>query len=337
MKALMLNGIRDVSLHDVPIGEMGPRRIKIRVKRCGLCGTDHSKYVGNVFLPGAFPFFLGHELSGIVEEVGDEVTDIPLGSLVTVNTVRFCGDCYRCRNGQQHYCERLVELWNPNGGFSDYVVFDRQQVFRLPDGVNADQGAFAEPLAVCIHCINMADIRPGMSVAITGGGSIGLLLLQLAIRSGAALTLVSEPSPVKRELASKLGADIVIDPAKEDPVAGAFEATGFRGFDVVIEASGNAEAAAQAFAMTGPKATLFYFAVFPVNFTMPVNLYTIYAKEMTIKGVFLAPYAFPRAIELLPKIDVESLISHTVKLSDSPRIFELHEREDAVKIMVDCD
>jgi (R,R)-butanediol dehydrogenase/meso-butanediol dehydrogenase/diacetyl reductase/L-iditol 2-dehydrogenase len=230
-----------------------------------------------------------------------------------------------------------VELWNPNGGFSEYAVFDRQQVFCLPDGVTADQGAFVEPLAVCIHCINMADIRPGMSVAVTGGGSIGLLLLQLAIRSGASLTMITEPSPVKRELAKKLGADIVIDPTTEDPVAKTFEVTGNRGFDVVIEASGNAEAAAQAFAMTGPKAMLFYFAVFPVDFTMPVNLYTVYAKEMTIKGVFLAPYAFPQAVELLPKLDVDSLISHTVKLSDSPSIFELYEREDAVKIMVDCD
>jgi len=337
MKALMLNGIRDVSLHEVPVASVTPRDVKIRVLRCGLCGTDHSKYVGKVFLPGKFPFFLGHELSGIVEEVGTDVTDISPGRLVSVNTLRFCGDCFRCRNGQENYCERLVSLWNPNGGFSEYVVLDRQQVFVMPEGITPDQAALTEPVATCVHCIDMADIRPGTSVAITGAGSIGLILLQLAIRAGASMTFVSEPSPAKRRLAEKLGADIVVDPTTDDVTAKGFEATGFRGFDVVIEASGNPAAASHAFSITGPRATLFYFAVYPVDFVFPLNLYTVYAKEMTIKGVFLAPYSFPRAISLLPKLDVDSLVSHHVSLDDSPTIFELYDRQDAVKILVDCD
>jgi 2-desacetyl-2-hydroxyethyl bacteriochlorophyllide A dehydrogenase len=337
MKALMLNGVRDVSLHEVPVAPVTPRSVKIRVKRCGLCGTDHSKYVGKVFLPGKFPFFLGHEISGIVQEVGAEVTDIAPGQMVSVNTVRFCGDCYRCRNGQENYCERLVALWSPNGGFSEYVVLDRQQVFVIPEEITLDQAAFVEPVAVCVHCIDMAEIKPGMSVAITGAGSVGLILLQMAIRAGASFTLVSEPSETKRGLAKKFGADIVIDPTKEDVVAKGFAVTNFRGFDVVIEASGNPAAAPQAFALTGPRATLFYLAVFPIDFNMPVNLYTIYAKEMTIKGVFLAPYSFPRAISLLPKLDVDCLISHHVSLEDSPTIFELYDRPDAIKILVDCD
>ncbi len=337
MKALMLNGVGDVSLHEVPVAPVTARSVKIRVKRCGLCGTDHSKYAGKVFLPGKFPFFLGHEIAGIVQEVGPEVTDMAPGQLVSVNTVRFCGDCYRCRNGQENYCERLVALWNPNGGFSDYVVLDRQQVFAIPDGITPDQAAFTEPMAVCVHCIDMADIKPGMSVAVTGAGPVGLILLQLAIRAGASLTFVSEPSETKRKLAEKFGADIVIDPTTDDVVAKGFEATRFRGFDVVLEASGNPAAAPQAFALTGPRATLFYFAVFPVDFEMPVNLYTIYAKEMTIKGVFLAPYSFPRAISMLPKLDVDSLISHRVPLEDAPSIFKLYDRPDAVKILVDCD
>jgi len=270
-------------------------------------------------------------------EVGQEVSDISLGQLVATNPVRSCGDCYRCRRGQENYCERLIELWKTNGGFSEYVVFDRQQVFVMPEGITPDQAAFTEPVAVCIHCIDMAEIKPGMSIAIIGGGPIGLILLQLAIRAGAAFTLVSEPSPVKRELAKKLGADIVIDPTAEDLVARAFELTNNRGFDVVFEASGNTKAASHAFIISGSKSTLFYFAVFPIDFNMPLNLYSLYAKELTIKGVFLAPYSFPRAVNMLPKLELEPLISHRFPLGEAERIFTVQETGDAVKIMVECE
>jgi len=334
MKALMLDGIRKTSLHDVPVADVGPRDIKIRVKSCGMCGTDHSVYAGSLVLPGEFPFYTGHELSGTVEEIGSEVDDISVGDVVTTNPVRYCGDCYRCRTGQQHYCERLAELWKPNGGMSEFVVADRQQVFVVPEGVGFDAAAFAEPVSVCLHCIDMAEIRPGMSVAITGAGPIGLILLQLAVRAGAAFVLVSEPDKKKRALAEKLGADVTIDPTKEDLVSKAFEVTNNRAFDVVIEASGNTEAATQALAITGMKSTLFWFSVYPMDLTIPVSPFIMYTKELTIKGVFFSPYTFPRTISLLPKLDLESLISHHVSLDESPGIFDLYESGKAIKIMV---
>jgi L-idonate 5-dehydrogenase len=124
--------------------------------------------------------------------------------LVVTNPVRYGGDCYRCRNnGQQHYCERLFELWRPNGGFSEFVVADRRQVFAIPEGIKPDVAAFAEPVSVCIHCIDMAGIRPGMTVAITGAGPIGFILLQLVRLSGASLIFVSEPVASKRKITEK--------------------------------------------------------------------------------------------------------------------------------------
>jgi len=336
MRAVMLRGIRDISVEDVGVAEVGPRSVKVRVKRGAICGTDHAVYIGNLPLPGEFPFFMGHEISGIVEEVGEDVKDIHPGQMVVVNPVRYCGDCYRCRNGQQHFCERLEELWKPNGGFSEYIVPDRQQVFVVPDGIALDQAAFVEPVSVCVHCIDMAGILPGMSVAIAGAGPIGLILLQLAIRSGAALTFVSEPVAAKRELASKLGADVVADPTDEDIVARAFEVTSNRGFDVVIEASGNSTAANQALNITGMKSTLFYFAVYPMDFTIPLSPFTLYFKEMTIKGVFFSPYTFPRAINILPKLELDSLITHRFPLDKAKEAFELYETGNAIKIMFEC-
>ena len=336
MKALMLKAIRDLVLMDVPVAPVGPRDVKIRVVECGLCGTDHSVYAGTLVLPGSFPFYMGHELSGTVEEVGSEVKDIAAGQLVVTNPVRYCGDCYRCRNGQQHYCERLFELWRPNGGFSEFVVADRQQVFAVPEGMKPDVAAFAEPVSVCIHCIDMAPIKPGMTVAITGAGPIGLILMQLARLSGASLVFVTEPVASKRKLAEKLGADVVIDPTKEDVIARGFEATGYKGFDVVIEASGNAAAANQALGITGMKSTLFFFAVYPADFTIPISPFIMYTKEMTIKAVFFSPYAFPRAINMLGRLDLASLITHRFKLAEAHKAFDVHESGEAVKVMVNC-
>ncbi len=336
MKALMLKGIREVSLEDVPVAPLGPRSVKIRIKRGLLCGTDHSQYTGIFVPPGDYPFFIGHELSGIVEEVGNDVVDISPGQVVVTNPVVYCNECYKCRNGQQHFCERLVDLWKPNGGFSEYIVADRQQVFTIPEDITLDQAAFAEPVSVCIHCIDMADIKPGMSVAITGAGPIGLILLQLAIRSGAALTLVSEPVEAKRNLAKNLGADVVIDPTKEDIMQKSLEVSSNRGFDVVIEASGNVKAATDAYNITGMKSTLFFFAVYPIDFTIPISPFMMYYKEMTIKAVFFSPYTFPRAINMLSKLELDSLITHRLSLDRAAEVFDLHETGQPVKILIEC-
>ena len=336
MKALLLRDVRDISLEDVPVAPVGPTSVKIRVKRGLICGTDHSMYGGTFPVPGDYPFYIGHELSGIVEEVGPDARDVEPGQMVTCNPVMYCNECYRCRNGQQHYCERLAELWQPNGGFSEYIVVDAQQVFAIPDGISLDQAAFAEPVAVCVHCLDMAEMKPGMSVAITGAGAIGLILLQLAIRSGAAFTFVSEPIASKRDMALKLGADMVVDPANEDVMNKAFEATDNRGFDIVIEASGNAQAASDAYNIAGTKSTLFYFAVYPLDLTIPVSLFTLYFKELTIKGVFFSPYCFPRAINMLSKLELECLITHRLPLERAAEAFDLYETGEPIKIAIDC-
>ncbi|RJP21366.1 MAG: alcohol dehydrogenase [Candidatus Abyssobacteria bacterium SURF_5] len=336
MKALMLKGPRDVSLEEVPIAPAGSSGVKIRVKRGLICGTDHSMFTGSFPVPGDYPFFIGHELAGVVEEVGPNVRDIAPGQIAVTNPVLFCGECYRCRNGQQHYCERLTELWKPNGGFSEYIVVDAQQTFTVPEGISLDQAAFAEPVSVCVHCIDMADIKPGMSVAITGAGPIGLILLQLAIRSGAAFTFVSEPVASKREMARRLGADAVVDPSVEDVQEKAFAATGNKGFDVVIEASGNAQAVQDAYNITGSKASLFYFAVYPMDLTLSLSLFMLYFKELTIKGVFFSPYTFPRAINILPKLQLSDLITHRLPLERAAEAFALYETGQPIKIAIEC-
>jgi hypothetical protein len=201
---------------------------------------------------------------------------------------------YRCRNGQQHYCERLGELWHPNGGFSEHIIVDSQQVFAIPDGVSLDAAAFVEPLSVCVHCIDMADIKPGMSVAITGAGPIGLILLQLAIRSGAAFTLVSEPV-ASRGMAKNWRALSLT-------ARGGYRLEVWKtAADLVIEASGNAHAA-DACNITGKKSS-FLFRRLSADLKSP-------SARLCFKGddrqrVF-SHITFPRSINA-GQVDLESL------------------------------
>jgi (R,R)-butanediol dehydrogenase/meso-butanediol dehydrogenase/diacetyl reductase/L-iditol 2-dehydrogenase len=148
--------------------------------------------------------------------------------------------------------------------------------------------------------------------------------------------MVSEPVASKRELAKKLGADLVVDPARDDVIMTSVTATSFRGFDLVIEASGSPQASKQVFEIAGQKAVIFYFAVYPTDFTVPMSPFTLYLKELTVKGVFFSPYAFPRAINMLPKLDLDALITHRFTLEESHKAFGAHETGEAVKIIIDC-
>jgi threonine dehydrogenase-like Zn-dependent dehydrogenase len=171
-------------------------------------------------------------------------------------------------------------------------------------------------------------------VAISGAGPIGLLILELALRAGASKVLVSEPVAEKRQLAKKLGADAVVDPLKEDLQAVGRELTEGRGFDTVVEASGNLGAAKQAVYLADKCGTIVWAAVYPYDAEIPVNPFYMYANELTIRSVFISPYSFERAMNLLPKLELKPIISEIIPLQDVEKAFELHKKGKFVKILI---
>jgi (R,R)-butanediol dehydrogenase/meso-butanediol dehydrogenase/diacetyl reductase/L-iditol 2-dehydrogenase len=248
-----------------------------------------------------------------------------------VNFRTACGGCYYCQNKMEHFCEHVHHA---TGGFAEYAVFHKNSVYPLPDDIGLDVGALTEPVSVAVHAIELANIQPGRSAAILGGGAIGLLLLQTAIRAGAARTLVSEPVAEKRQLAKSFGADITVDPMNEDLEKVAREFTGRRGFDTVIDVTGKTGPARQAVFMAAKCGTVLWAAVYPEKSEISVPPYHMYANELTIRSIIVSPYSFPRAVALLSKLQLKPLISHIVPLQDIKKAFELHRTGKAVKILI---
>ena len=218
MKSAVFYGKHDLRIEDYPMPKAGAHDIVIQVKACGVCGTDVHIYDGD---KGAAevtpPTILGHEFAGVIAEVGSEVTGYQLGDRVCIDPNCYCGTCEPCRSGEVHFCEHMIGYGTTvNGGFAEYCVVNESQVYKLGTNTTFEQGAMTEPVACCLHGIDLCSIRPGHQVVVIGGGMIGLLMLQLARLAGAAKVALLEPIESKREVGKELGADICIDPIHEN-------------------------------------------------------------------------------------------------------------------------
>ncbi len=335
MKAAVMRGIGNINMEEVPEPETGPDEIKVEVAYCGVCGTDPEILEGRFgFMPPDVrdePRIIGHEASGTIAAVGKNIKIYQVGQRVACNFRSACGACYYCRNKREHFCRNT---FHASGAFAEYAIYDEKAVYVLPDDISLEIGALLEPLSVAVHAIEMADIYPGCSVAISGAGPIGLLCLELAIKAGAARTLVSEPIAEKRELARKLGADVVVDPLNENLEEIGKQLTDSRGFDTVLEVSGNLDAAKQAISLADNCGTILWAAVYPRDAEVGVPPFYMYARELTIRSIFTSPYSFPRALNLLPKLELEPIISDIIPLKDIKKAFELYKTGKPVKILI---
>jgi (R,R)-butanediol dehydrogenase/meso-butanediol dehydrogenase/diacetyl reductase/L-iditol 2-dehydrogenase len=336
MKAAVIHGIKDITVDEVPEPETGPGQVKVKITYCGLCGTDPENLEGTFGLmpPEVYKMdrIIGHEACGTVAEIGSEVVgDYEVGQRVAMNFRGSCGACYYCQNGMEHFCRNGA---GASGSFAEYAVYPESAIYALPDDVTMEQAAMLEPVSVAVHAIDRTSVRTGSTVAIAGGGPIGLLCLQMALKAGAARAMVSEPIKEKRDLALKLGADIAVDPFNEDIVATGLKLTDGRGFDTVIDASGNIAAARQCIDLADQGATILWAAVYGKDVEIGVSPFLMYARELTITSTFVSPYSFPRALNLLPRLELDTMITDIVPLADIKKAFELHKGGKSIKILV---
>jgi len=333
MKAAVFYGPGDLRVEERPVPEVGPGQVLLRVAACGICGTDYHIYHDE--FPTSPPVIIGHEFSGQVVALGAKVDGLAPGDNVAVDPNMACGACRPCRRGQINLCENNAAVGVlRDGGFAEFCVVPRRQCHLLPKSVSLLQGAMTEPLACCVHGIDMAGIRPGDTVVVIGGGAIGQMLAQLARLRGAAPLLLSEPIPDRREMALSLGVDAVIDPLNEDPLApgGALE----RGADVVIEAVGSVTTTKQSIDWAAPGATVLWFGVTPPGQTIPVEPNLVFRKELTIRGALINPHTHHPALALLAsgRIRVDPLITRTIGLDDLPGVLREKPGRDVKTIVV---
>lgn len=337
MKAAVIYQAGDIRVVERDIPEPLPGEVLIRIKACGVCGTDHSLFVGG--FPANFPVIIGHEFAGEIVAVGSGVTTLQIGDRVTVDPNRVCRKCDYCRMGKEHLCINLSSMGvHIDGADAEYCVMLENNVYKIPDTLSFEEAAFTEPLACAIRGLEMAQVSHGDTVLVLGAGGMGNLITQLAARAGAANIIVSEPIQRRRELALENGATHVINPLSQDVDAELRKIRSI-GADVVFEAAGNLKVQQASVYYPRKGGTLVWFGCAPMDGKIEVNPFYINDAELTIVGSFNNPFATARAVRMLgsKKVRVDNLISHRIRLKNYLDVFKIFGGPDTLKLMVLMD
>jgi L-iditol 2-dehydrogenase len=334
VRAAVLEGSGRIVPADWPRPSVGVGELLVRVRGCGLCGSDIAKIVASEARP---PAVLGHEVVGDVVEAGPGVAGFGVRDRVVVAHHVPCGTCHYCRRGSESMCPAFKASNLDPGGFAEYVRVPpanvRHATFRIPDHLTDEEASFVEPLACCVRAVDRACVEPGDTVVVVGLGSIGCLFVQLARRAGATVVGV-DPLAARTTLARDLGARAAGDAATAD--AAAREASDGRGADHVIVTGGGAEVLPWATGVVRDGGSLHVFAGGPGD-GLPLPLATLYHRELTITSTYSSsPATLARAFWLLAagKVEVDRLISHRVPLARLAEGVDLMRRHEALKVYV---
>jgi L-iditol 2-dehydrogenase len=332
VKALVLTAYKRLEILDVPRPKPGPRDVVVRVRACGICGSDVHGWDGSSGrrIP---PIVMGHEAAGVVDEIGPEVRGFAPGDRVTFDSTIHCGECAFCKSGNVNLCDRRRVVgvspgdYRQDGAFAEAVAVPERIVCRVPDVVPLEHAAMVEPLSVAVHAVNRARPKPGDSALVVGCGMIGLLTLQAARAAGCASVVAVDVDPDRLAEARRLGADAVVG-AGEDVRARVAELTDGRGVDLAFEAVGAAAPIASAVRGLRKGGTLVLIG--NVTPRVEVDLQAIVTRELSLLGTCASSGEYPEALELLARgaVRLEGLISRVAPLEEGPAWFErLHARE----------
>lgn len=337
MKAAVFYKEHDLRIEEINKPKPKDNEVLIKVMACGICGTDVHIFEGDEGAAATPPkTVLGHEFSGVVEAVGKNVLSVSVGDRVCVDPNKLCNECYYCKSGIGHFCEHMIGIGTTvNGGFAEYCTVPESQVYKFSANISFEAAAMCEPVACCLHGIDMCDIVPGDNVVIIGGGMIGLIMLQLAKLKGASRLVMVEPIAPKREIAKNLGADIVIDPINED-VNTVLKNNGIERVTTVIECVGKPQTMKNAISYAGKKSTVMFFGLTKPDEIIDIKPFELFKKEIVLKASFINPYTQQRALNLIEskKIDVESMIFSAEPLDKLPEILKDKEQRGKGKYII---
>ncbi|MFW9769757.1 MAG: zinc-binding dehydrogenase [Candidatus Thorarchaeota archaeon] len=341
MKAAMYYGVGDVRYEETDVPEIGPGELLIKIGTALTCGTDVKTYKrGHPLLIKHTPALFGHEYAGAIEEVGEGVEDFKVGMRVVATNSAPCGDCFFCKRDMPNLCADLKDSL-VNGAFAEYIRVPKKVVrwntHQIPDSLSFRDAALTEPLACVVHGIEEANIKLGDTVVVIGAGPIGQMLIMLAKKNGASKVIVSDLAELRRSIALKAGADIVIDPAKEDPIERVKAETNGFGADVVIEAVGIRQTWEQAVDMTRDAGTTVLFGGAASGTKFELDTGRFHYGQLTIKGVFhLKPRHVEQALKLIIARDVDPdlLISHEMPIEKIGEALEKMGAGETMKISI---
>ena len=329
MKAARWHGRRDVRVEDVAVPLPGPGEARLWVSWCGICGTDLEEYRhGPLLIPvdrphgltgRRAPLTMGHEFTGLVDALGAGAHGLHIGDRVVPDIVLFCGHCAFCRQHQYALCCEWGALGlHADGGLAEYVTVPAFACVRLPESLSDEEGALVEPTEVAVRAVQKAPPRLGDPVAVLGGGTIGLLTLQVARAAGAGSVLLIEPRPARRALGLELGATLALDPADPGWSDALRRATDGLGPAVVYECAGTRDGADQAICMARKGGRIVLVGI--TGGRVPVDTLDILVGEKTVIGSIQHHYDedLPAAVRLLAdgRVRTLPLVTARVPLDD---------------------
>jgi threonine 3-dehydrogenase len=288
MKALRkMQAAKGLQMDTVAVPATGPTDVLVRVKTASICGTDLHIYGWDRWSQGRIkpPLTLGHEFCGVVERVGDEVRAVKPGDFVSAEMHVNCGHCHQCRLGQAHICKNLRIIGiDQDGAFAEFVKIPASNIWKLDPAIPEHYGAILDPLGNAVHTVLAGPIA-GQTVLVTGCGPIGLMSIAVAKACGSSTVFATETNEQRRAMAKKMGADMVLNPAKEDAVGKILAETSGTGVDALLEMSGNPTAIQQGFKAlrAGGRASLLGI---PTE-TVPLDLVNdVIFKGATVQGIY---------------------------------------------------
>jgi L-iditol 2-dehydrogenase len=336
MQAALLYGKEDIRLESFELPQLKGNDLLLRIRNCGICGSDNRMFFNGPSARYINPVILGHEICAEVAQAGPELEGYDPGDLVGLAPIIPCMHCKPCSYGQDNICETAQVIGcNVHGGMAEYILVPSQMVqaggvVKIPAGVQPHEAALAELVGCCLHGLRMVGLETGDRVLVIGGGPIGMTFIQLARLMGAHV-ISSEMLEHRRKLAVELGADEAIDPTATD-----LKVTYGYAFDRVIVATASVTATQETFSLVRTGGSLLFFSGYLKGSTMDLQLNDIHYRELHIHGsIDCTIKDYQKAIRLLPQIQMGKLVTSTYPLSQTTEAFYATRDPKAIKILIE--
>ena len=332
MNAAVLRSPRSLTVGPSSVPEIGPDDALVRVAMAGLCGTDYRIWSGD--RPVSYPLIMGHEFVGRIEAVGATVTHLKVGQRVVAEPNYSCGRCPLCLEGNRNLCSQRITVGiDVDGAFAELAGLPAKCCWPVSDSVSDDQAVMAEPLAVVVRAVNRGNPKPHETAAVVGGGTLGLLALQVLRAAGARVLVVSR-SARRFALARELGAAETHAVADGPLDAAARQFSGREGVDLVVETAGTAEAVNHALALVRPGGRVVLTGLPHEPTTL--SFFPVVRHEVTIVGSMIYQDEFPQALGLLAtgRVRTGPLLTHRFDLGGIDAAFAAHREPDSIKVTV---
>ncbi len=327
-----------LELRTVAQPSIGINDVLVRVRRTGICGTDLHIESWDAWAAGAIrpPLIIGHEFAGEIVQVGSNVADFQPGDLVSGEGHVVCGRCRHCLAGRRHLCARSVGLGvGRDGAFAEYVALPQTNIWRHWPGIDEEVAAIFDPFGNAVHTAFAFPVL-GEDVLVSGAGPIGLMATAVVRHAGARFVVVSEPNPVRRELAARMGATVVVDPRERDlrdvwPELGMVE-----GFDVALEMSGNAAALRSAIANMAHGGGVAILGIPTEEISLDIN--QVVFKMLTLRGIYgreMYETWYKMTVMLQSGLDIRPAITHRFSFHEHGAAFAAARSGDAGKVILD--